>query len=123
MRTTLMIALFCSTTSLGCSFHARDADSYRKATRALLETRKTEVQTCYDAELKKNPNAAGTVVVNFKVEQKTGKIAQAKVDASSDAPAGLSQCVVNAIDGLALDPPDAREGDATFRWEFKVQKT
>ena len=61
------------------------------------------------------------MVVKFTVKKEKGKIVNAKIDPSSDAPEGLGQCVVKAIDGLALEPPDARDGDATFRWEFQVK--
>jgi hypothetical protein len=106
----------------GCSFHARDAESYRKATRELLETRSADIKSCYDVELQRDPKAAGTVIVKFTVQKESGKIVDPKVDeVSSSAPVTLGQCVVRAIDGLALDPPDGRNGDATFRWEFQLK--
>jgi hypothetical protein len=105
----------------GCSFSARDASTYRKDTRALLATKDPDIKSCYDAELKKDPKVGGTVVVKFKVAKDTGKIGDVKVDKDSSAPKSLSQCVVQAIDGLALQPPDARDGDATFRWEFQIK--
>jgi hypothetical protein len=105
----------------GCSFHARDADSYRKATRALLETRSGDIKSCYDAELQKDPKVGGKVVVKFTVQKETGVITGTKVvEDKSTAPAALSECVVKAIDGLALDPPDERDGDAQFEWEFRT---
>ena len=105
----------------GCSFHARDADSYRKATRALLETRSADIKGCYDAELKKDPKVGGKVVVKFTVAKETGAIIDPEVvEDTSNAPASLSQCVVNALNGLALDPPDERDGNAQFQWEFQV---
>lgn len=103
----------------GCSFNARSPENYRKDTRALLETESDSIRSCYDAELAKNAKSSGTVVVKFKVESDTGKIVGAKIDgANSTASTTLGQCVVDAIEGLALDPPDARDGDATFSWEF-----
>jgi len=114
---TALFALFAS----GCSFHARDADSYRKATRALLETRSADIKSCYDVELKKDPKVGGKVVVTFTVKKETGTIADVKVvEDKSDAPASLSECVVKAIDGLALEPPDERDGIAQFQWEFQA---
>jgi TonB family protein len=113
--------VLCAVAASGCSFHARDASSYRKDTRALLSTKDPDIKSCYDAELKKDSKIAGTVVVKFKVEKETGKITDVKVDNDSNAPESLSKCVVQAIDGLALQPPDARDGDATFRWEFQVK--
>jgi hypothetical protein len=107
--------------SVGCTFMARDPDSYRDVTRELVETRGADLKDCYDVALRTNETIGGTVVVNFIVEKKTGKIVNPVVDeAQSDAPAELSSCVVAAIDGLQLDPPDAREGQATFSWKFEA---
>ncbi|PRP92423.1 hypothetical protein ENSA5_49310 [Enhygromyxa salina] len=122
MKTTIKLAVIAPLLlSVGCSFIARDPDSYREVTRELVETRGADIKDCYDVALATNETVEGTVVVNFSVEKKTGKIMNPVVDASSDAPAELSQCVVTAIDGLQLDPPDAREGQATFRWKFEAQ--
>ena len=106
--------------SAGCSFYARDADSYRQVTRELVDTRGQELKDCYDVALQTNETVSGTVVVNFTVEKKTGKIMNPIIDPQTTAPAELSKCVVDAIDGLQLDPPDAREGQATFTWRFEV---
>ena len=108
--------------SVGCSFIARDADSYRDVTREFVQTHNTDIKDCYDVALQINESVGGTVVVNFVVEAKTGKVMNPVVDeANSDAPAELSSCVISAIDGLQLDPPDAREGQATFSWKFEAQ--
>jgi hypothetical protein len=114
----LTTALLCSL-ACGCSFNARDADSYRKETRQLLETKNAQIKGCYALFLASDANITGTVVVKFTVQKKTGKITNPTLDASSTAPKDLGQCVVNLINGLTLDPPDARDGDATFRWEFQ----
>lgn len=118
-RTPLFVAVaLCAS---GCSFHARDENAYRKATRELLETRSADVKNCYDAELKANPNASGTVIVRFTVQSETGQVVGAAMDeVASSAPASLGACICNALNGLVLDPPDARDGNATFQWEFKV---
>jgi hypothetical protein len=104
----------------GCSgsFHARGPEDYKQATRALLETRQAEFQACYDNVIKADPNAAGTVSVHFLVEEKTGKITSPKALPESSAPAPLQDCVIKGLDGLALDPPDQRKGDATMVFEF-----
>ena len=104
----------------GCSFHARDADTYRQVTRELVDTRSPEIKECYDVALQTNETVSGAVVVNFVVEKKTGKIMNPVVDPGTTAPAELAKCVVDAIDGLQLDPADAREGQATFTWHFEV---
>jgi hypothetical protein len=118
---TRMLMTFSLALLAGCSFYARDADDYRKVTRSLLESRNADIKGCYDAELKKSPTVAGKVVVHFMVEKKTGKVTGPAVDPASTAPESLGQCVVRALDGLTLDPPDARDGDATFSWEFQLK--
>ena len=116
--TTLLGIALCAS---GCSFQARDAETYRQVTRELVETRSADVKACYDADLKANPQATGTVIVRFTVKKETGQVMNATMDeVASSAPASLGQCIVTALNGLVLDPPDARDGDATFQWEFKI---
>ena len=100
----------------GCSFHARSPEDYRDATAALLETKAADVKACYDGALKSNKELAGAITVHFKVEKETGKL----VDITSDPTGPLGDCVTNSINGLALTPPDARDGDATFSYQFSV---
>jgi hypothetical protein len=64
------------------------------------------------------PDAAGTVAVQFVVEEKTGKILTPSSLPESTAPEPLQQCVVNGLNGLALDPPDQRKGMATMTFDF-----
>ncbi|HEX7480281.1 MAG TPA: AgmX/PglI C-terminal domain-containing protein [Polyangiales bacterium] len=121
MRTLLNTALVTLALGfVGCA--ARDAEMYRTDTRALLETKNGAISACYNAELKADRKAAGKVVVRFTVQNDTGKIVDAKVDETqSKASPALGKCVVDAINGLTLDPADKRDGDATFSWEFEPQ--
>lgn len=104
----------------GCSvsYHARSAENYRKDTRALLETRSESFRSCYEGVLASTPDASGTVSVEFVVEPKSGKITGAKSLPDSTAPAPLQDCVVQGLEGLALDPPDQRQGMATMTFDF-----
>ena len=121
MRTIKLLALTPLLVSVGCTFIARSEEDYRNVTRELVDTRGTDIKDCYDVALATDEKVGGKVTVNFIVEKKTGKILNPMVDeANSTAPAELSQCVVSAIDGLQLDPADAREGQATFVWDFKA---
>jgi len=104
--------------SAACEFHARSPDDYREATRAVLETRSDQIKTCYDGVLKSDSNASGTVVVHFTVKEETGAITGAEVMPESTASPEVGACITSAIEGLTLDPPDERQGDATFVWEF-----
>jgi hypothetical protein len=109
--------------SIGCSFQyvARDVDTYRQDTRDLLSTKNGEIKSCYDEQLKADPNTGGTTVVKFTVQEETGQLINVVLDEEqSTAPDALNQCVLNAVDGLVLEPPDQREGVASFSWEFKV---
>jgi hypothetical protein len=114
----LALILAVSGGSLGC--HARSAEDYRRDTRALLETRSERIRSCYDSALAADENATGTVVVRFTVAEDTGTITSPSVLPESTAPAPLGECVVQSLEGLALDPADARKGDATFVWEFQT---
>jgi hypothetical protein len=120
MRTLKLAVVAPLLLSAGCSFYARSPEDYLKVTRELVETKNSSIKECYDVALQTNETVSGTVVVNFTVEKKTGKILNPVVDPKSTAPAELSQCVVSAIDGLTLDPADAREGQATFTWNLEV---
>ena len=114
------------TVSMGCSFIARDAKRYRDDTTALLSTNNAQLKACYDGVLASESGAAGSVVVKFKLKDETGKIYDVGVvDDKSTAPQAVRDCVVQAVTGLAIDPPDAREGHATYTYEFEIapQKT
>ena len=103
----------------GCGAGARVPEMYKQDTRALLETRNTDIKACYDAALAQHKTLSGTVVVHFIVEAETGMIKEAAVLPESTASESLSGCIVNAISGLTLDPPDVNDGDATFTWAFQ----
>jgi hypothetical protein len=103
----------------GCTFMARSPDQYRDDTSNLLSTKSAELNACYDNVVKTEPAAAGKVTVVFTVETKTGKITNVAADpARTTAPPSLVSCVVTAINGLVLNPPDQRTGNATFEYDF-----
>ncbi|HMR74495.1 MAG TPA: AgmX/PglI C-terminal domain-containing protein [Polyangiaceae bacterium] len=106
----------------GCSFAARSPEMYRDDTSALLETKNAEIKACYDQQLQVNQAAAGTVRVTFMVQKDTGTIVDPQVDAAgTTAPAEVSTCVINSINGLQLAPPDQSDGQATYTWEFVTE--
>jgi hypothetical protein len=126
MRISTLFSLMFLTASAvvpGCTCMARDAETYRADTRGLLETRTRAIKDCYDVALTTDPKLDGQVVVKFKVEKKTGKILDTAVDKErTKAPESLSKCIVDAVDGLTLDPVDQRDGLATFSWTFKANE-
>jgi hypothetical protein len=105
----------------GCSFAARSPEMYAADTEKLLESKSGEIKQCYDAALKTDQTLTGRVTVNFTVKTETGDIADVRVDApNTTAPEVLQGCVVAALQGLRLNPPDEKEGLATFSWEFQA---
>ncbi|WP_434415142.1 hypothetical protein [Nannocystis pusilla] len=124
-KSTMLSLLFVAASAVlpGCSCVARDAETYKNDTRSLLETRNKAVKDCYDVALTTDPKTDGEVVVNFTVEKKTGKIINVVADKErTKAPESLSKCIVDAIDGLILDPVDQRDGQATFSWKFRANE-
>jgi len=117
-------ALLFAIAASGCSFHARDAESYRKVTREVLETRNGDIKACYDKQLEKDPKASGTVTVAFLVEKDTGVIKNLDAKSKqSTAPAELQECILKSLEGLKIDPPDARDGKAAFTWDMQAGKS
>jgi hypothetical protein len=105
----------------GCSFAARAPDSYRDDTQALLDTRNAQVKGCYDEALKTNKDLQGKVTIKLLVEHETGKVTNVAADpAGTTAPEQLTKCVVDSLQGLVLAPPDQRDGDASFVYDFTV---
>jgi hypothetical protein len=105
----------------GCAGQLRKPDEYRDDVAAMLATRADRVKACWDAELVRNPAAYGRVVLRFRVAKKSG--AFERVDAIRErttASEAVTTCVVAAVSGLAIDPPDAREAEATFEWSFRA---
>lgn len=92
-----------------------------RLTRKLLEARDANIKACYDGVLKTDPKAGGKVGVKFAIEKGTGKLIDAKVDATSTtAPDSVGQCVIANLDGVILQPGDKRRGEATWNWDFSA---
>jgi hypothetical protein len=115
----LLTVMLGASLSTACQFYARDAKGYKKATRDLLDTKSAEIKACYENAKQANGKAKGTVVVHFLLEAKTGRILAPEVLPESTAPKELGECVVKSINGLVLNPPDQRLGDATFAYDFQ----
>lgn len=119
MTRTLVLLTALSLGLGACAGTVRAPATYRDDTQRLLETRSDQLKRCYDAALATDPTLAGKVTVQFKVQQKTGVISDVTVDPSTaSAPRPLIDCLLQAFDGLMLEPPDVNEGQATFTYEF-----
>lgn len=107
----------------GCSFIARDTETYKKDNRALVETKTDEIRACYDSALAQDPTLSGEVVASWTVEKKTGKLTNITVlTDKSTAPEGLQNCVMASLEGLTFAKPDQRDGQVqSFTWSFQGQ--
>lgn len=106
-----------------CQFYARSADDYASATKEVLAQKEDQIKSCYDDVLASDAKAKGIVAVNFTVEAKTGAIKDPAIDSEqTTAPESLQQCVLSAMNGLVLDPPDQRQGVASFAYDFSANE-
>jgi hypothetical protein len=122
MRSAILVTslLTLSAGLMACGFAVRSPDMFRDDTQKVLETRSPEMKACYDGILKGDKTAAGNVTVKFDVELETGKFVNLKVDeTATTAPPPVRECVMNALQGLAVKPPDGNLGKATFVWAFQ----
>src|SRR5262249_13676815 len=104
---------------LACSSQARAPEQYRDDTERLLVARERELTACYTDMLATHPDARGHVPLHYRVEARPGRVLPPTVaPARTAAPAELTTCVVRSLEGLRLVPPDPRDGEATFVWEF-----
>jgi outer membrane biosynthesis protein TonB len=102
----------------------RSPEMYREDTRKLLNTKQSVLTACYDAELQTHPEATGKVIVHFTVERDTGRVVNPRIDDLLSTPnRTLRGCVLDAMRDLVLTPPDDRNGEATFTWEFKLGRS
>jgi hypothetical protein len=122
-KTSIKLALLALVaSSIGCSFYARSPEDYRDETQKLLDTKAADIKACYDTALMGQQDLQGKVTVAFTVEAETGMLKDVKVDpAGTTAPAELQTCVTNAVSGLALAPPDKRDGQAIWIYDFTAQ--
>ena len=107
----------------GCSFIARDTETYKADNRSLLETKTSDVKACYDAALAADPNLKGDVVISYTIEKKTGTLTNMTVITDkTTAPESLQNCVMSAVEGLTFPRADRRDGIVqSFTWSFQGQ--
>jgi hypothetical protein len=107
---------------VGCAY--RSPEMYRDDTTKVLASKQNDIRQCYDDILKGSPGLGGKVTVNFEVETENGKIQNVVVDkANTTAPPELGECVKKNIEGLTINPPDKRTGQATYVYEFAQPKS
>jgi hypothetical protein len=66
----------------------------------------------------------GKLVLKLTVSRHTGEVGPIVVVYSeTTVSAEMAECVQLALVGLRLDPPDWRDGQATYHWVFQTQST
>lgn len=118
---TVLAACGLASLVVGCGGYARTPDQWSDDTSKLLEAQNEPIKACYNKSLRANPKLEGNVVVNFVVENDTGRLRKAKID-NSKTTAGepVRRCVLDSLRDLKLTPPDQNTGRASYTWEFNA---
>lgn len=122
----MTFAVFAPLASVACGGAIRIGDAYRDDTVKLVQAQANpKIQQCFQGIVKTTPtpkSLEGTTTVSFVVAKETGIVGNAAiVPGATTTQDPVNQCVLAALNGLKLDPPDNVEGDATFAWQFVVQ--
>ncbi|NUP10322.1 MAG: AgmX/PglI C-terminal domain-containing protein [Polyangiaceae bacterium] len=121
MKLTVCSLALASSLAIGCGGYARTPDQWVDDTNKVLEAQNQPIKECYNKALRSNPKLEGNVVVNFVVENDTGRLRKARIDTSrTTAGEPIRKCVLDAVRDLKLTPADANTGKATYTWEFKA---
>jgi TonB family protein len=81
----------------------------------VVRRRKGAVKNCYERQLKRNPKLAGTVKIQFTIQQ-SGRIGQATVLQNTTGDSGLGTCIVSQIKRWRFRKPDG--GSVTVAYPF-----
>jgi outer membrane biosynthesis protein TonB len=81
-----------------------------KGVDSVIASNRWRFKACYNKALASDPTAGGTVKVSVKIGE-GGEVVSAS-PASSDAPGGLTQCIVSSFMSMKFSPPDG--GTAQF---------
>ena len=116
---TTIVRLAAVVVFVGCA-HARTSEEYAAATQKAFEEKSPDIKACYDRVLATTPTASGRVTVSFVVEAGSGHIDRGHVDAvQTTAPQQVSECVLATIPTVVISPPDPKDGQASWVWDFK----
>src|SRR5579884_3485256 len=122
----LALSVLAPLASVACGGAIRVGDAYRDDTAKLLQAQTNpKIQGCFQSLVRATPNPqslAGSTTVHFVVAKETGVITNPTIVAgATTTQEPVNQCVLAALNGTKLDPPDNVDGDATFAWQFTVE--
>jgi hypothetical protein len=72
-----------------------------------MSTIQTPVASCYKEALTRSRKTAGTMVLSFTIEPKTGKFKETAVASSTLGDPALEKCVLSEVSKLALAKPQS----------------
>lgn len=84
----------------------------------VIKRRQTNIQRCYEREIKKNPSASGKVVISFTIGT-AGRVTSAK-SASDSVGGGVGACVASEIERMRFPKPDGGEIIVNKTFVFEV---
>lgn len=91
----------------------------QESVRTVVREHASEVEKCYDAELKRDPNAEGRLMVLVTVVL-PGKVGSARVVDSSIESPELKACVLKEVKSWEFAPP--KKGELTFSFPYVFMK-
>jgi len=123
-KTLLSISVFGTLATVGCGGAIRQGTAYRDDTAAMLQAQANpKIQACFQGLVTSTPSPsslAGSATAHFTVAKETGLVTGPSI-VSATTPDPVRECVLAALAGEKLAPPDNVDGDATFAWQFSVQ--
>ncbi len=91
-----------------------DSDSVSK----VIRRRQAQIQQCYEREIKKNPKAAGKVIISFTIGT-AGRVTKSKA-ATDSVGGGVGTCVANKIKRFRFPKPSGGEVMVNKTFVFEV---
>ena len=88
---------------------------------AYIRRNLAKVLWCYENGLKKNPNLAGRVVINFIISE-SGDVISAKVHRTTLGSAEVENCVAEQIKKIKFPKPKGGIVIVTYPFVFKTEK-
>jgi hypothetical protein len=86
-----------------------------------LEAKTGEFQSCYQSALERNRETRGTVTLNLKIDEISGKVVSSSVNQSNVADNNMNECVKNAASDISLPEPPGLpvEGYYDINFDFE----
>ena len=82
---------------------------------SVVKRRQGAIKSCYERELKKNPNLGGKITVQFTIGQ-VGRVTSAKVTVNTTGSAAVANCIKQRIARWRFPKPEG--GDVTVAYPF-----